>query len=112
MFSLSINQALDVWKDLEDAYNGESQYAGDTTEIYAYRLIPYSSAWGDTAGILEDEHRRLCKVAAENLTALLRKFEEVRKVKITVEGDPYNATQDMRPFSHRVHVTVIRDEDE
>lgn len=110
MMGLSIDQALEVWKDLEDAYNGESRYAGDTCEIYAYRLIPYSSAWTmPNSPIMGDEYRRLCKLAAQNLTALLRKFEEVRQVKITVADDPYDKDHDVEPFSHRVHVTIAED---
>lgn len=110
MLNLSIDQALDIWAELENAYQGTNGFGGETAEIYAYKLIPFSHAWTlPESAIFKKEFTELCQAAAQNLTALLRKFEKVRKVKITVEDDPYDATHDVEPFGHRVHVRVIHE---
>ena len=42
MINTSPSQLLDIWIMLEEAYRGKSDYDGHTTEIYRYRVQPYS----------------------------------------------------------------------
>ena len=48
MINISMKQLLDVWVELEDAYNGVNGYGGDTTETYAYLVMPFSPTYVNT----------------------------------------------------------------
>jgi hypothetical protein len=110
--NLSIAQALDVWADLEDAYQGVHGFGSDTAEVYAYRLRPEQPARGsDYPPIVEDcaRHDRQAAAALRELAAL---FEERRECRVLVvrgrRDDGIPIAEWSGPLDHRVHVRVVR----
>ncbi len=63
--TISMDQALDVWSELEAAYYGKNGFGGDTAEIYVYRLMQGSPSPDD------DDYLR----ANQALFSLLRRFQ-------------------------------------
>ena len=108
MLSLSIEQAVEIWSELEQAYFKANKYGSDTAEIYAYRLLPHSPADHVRASIPSFAKERLerATAAAESLHALLKKFSEHRESDISVDGEDFDPRRKLVPFDHRVHVTV------
>ena len=66
--TISIDQALDVWSELEAAYYGENGYGGNTAELYVYRLMPRAPGGPDPQAYLD---------ANQALLHLLRRFKGV-----------------------------------
>jgi hypothetical protein len=118
---LPADQALGVWHDLECALAGKNGYGGDVAEIYAYLLVSdgfrrltdpafISGATEEQARLNEAE---VARIAARNLTLILRQFVELHEgVEIKIKDSPRTfrtidpRTEDFPPFSHRVHVLV------
>lgn len=103
--SISINQALDVWSDLSDAYHGCNGYGGDTAEIYAYRLQP---GGGHLCKTPEDLYE-----GAKALVFLCSKFSARYPSTILIDGSSpaeWLKTHGSA-FGHRAHVQVKRDSD-
>jgi hypothetical protein len=95
MTSMSIEQALDVWDQLEDAKEGKSSYGGDVAEIYAYRLNPHSPRMV-LGGEGEEEFGPRFEA---NLKWLVAMFEKKRGCKVEILDDTW---------FHRVHVKVTK----
>jgi len=119
MINLSINQILGLWTELEKAWHGSNSYAGDTAEIYAYRLMPNSPSQliGDieTNAATAAAHRN----AARSLIAVLSKFAADRDCTIFI-NDTYKVTAAHQtkkhplygldhPLYHRWHVRVEKE---
>ena len=111
--SISIPQALDLWADIEDAYQGINQYGGDELEVYAYRLV-WTSPSGYAGVHSREESTRLQEEAAETLTAIVLRFCERRNCRAYLSRwkEPIEITPEtpIEPFSHRTHIRVVRGE--
>lgn len=110
MLSCSIPQALGIWTDLMDCYYGRG-WGGDTAEIYAYRLYGHNPRLTINADcqLKREAQAEAGQEAANNLTILLRHFSEEQDCRIQVDGRTLG-NQKVRPFTHRVHIKVIRKE--
>lgn len=110
--TISVDQALDVWADLEDAYRDEHGYGGDIAEIYAYRLMPYSPR----AHVGSDDvaQRQLARDAGLALVAICKMFEQRRECRIEIETnrDEWDGLDQWLSkgglMVHREHVRVTR----
>lgn len=108
---LTINQALGVWSDLEQAYFGQNGFGGDTAEIYAYRLQPYNPfahAFSEGVGYGDKAKQEQAVIAGSNLFFLLRTFAKMRDVYIEVDGEDPETL--LYGLVHRCHVKVIHKE--
>jgi hypothetical protein len=113
MMYMTLDQALDLWCDFEDALHGRSGFGGHVAEIYAYRCgpthpsanvndPPLSYGWGTAR---EDGEK-----AAAGLTLLAMVFESKRSAIVEVETaegfQRISVGSPVKPFSHRVNVRV------
>jgi hypothetical protein len=106
---ITLNQALSVWSDLEQAYFGKNGFGGDTAEIYAYRLQPYNpSAHLNETVIGEKAKREQAVIAGSNLFFLLRTFMKMRDCYIEVDGEDPETL--LHGLVHRCHAKVIHKE--
>lgn len=113
MHTLSMEQALSLWTDLEQAYHKTNHYGGDTAEIYISRLMPYSSlvAKGlacnsDPGELVTEETRAALDKANKALYALLEHFATTRGAIILVENRILGPWLCTARYGHRVHVKV------
>lgn len=104
MNNLSMNQALSIWSDLDDAYHGKNGFGGDTAEIYMYRLMPYSPS---VTRALTDA-RDVVRAANKSLFYLLAHFRDARGVEVWVNDAPLGAWLMTATNDHRVHVRIKR----
>jgi hypothetical protein len=111
MDNLSINQALGIWSELEQAYFGQNGFGGDTAEIYAYRLQQYhpGAVLMKEGTVLGDQARQeQADIAGKSLYNLIRKFRDDRECSIEVDGsDPEILLR--KGLVHRCHVKVMRE---
>jgi hypothetical protein len=102
-------QALSVWSELEAAYYGKNRFGGDTAEIYAYRLQPFSPTavrGNSDSPLVRATQQEAATQAATSLLHLLEFFCETKDCKATVdEGDPRIVLT--LPFVHRCHVRIF-----
>lgn len=104
---ISIEQAVKIWHQLEDALHGVSNYGGDTAEIYLYRFMPYSPVYAAKASSFEPQNRKLEEQAAKSCLELFKLFEEVCNCQLFVDGFPLSSH--IVPF-HRIAVRVKKNE--
>lgn len=104
--TLSSTQLIALWVQLEDAYQGENGFGGDTAEIYAYTLLDHSPLVekGRETSMGREAAEERAQQAAEALEAVLYHFAAVRQCEIEVDGEELC---EVEPFDHRVHVRVI-----
>ena len=108
--SISINQALDLWSELEQAYYDNNGFGGNVAEIYAYRLMPYSPLYvkGSQQGVIwSDEAERVEGNVMDSLYELLKMFKDKRGCKIYVDGKLFGKWIKSQRNLHRWHITVI-----
>jgi len=122
--NISIRQAIDLWVALEACRAGTNSHGGDTAEIYAYRLMPYSPSYTGRAdsAIFAEDHAKMEVDAGRALRELLVLFVKtyrheglVVEMGVTGQGkgiplDDWNPRGDVR-FVHRIHVRVTRTKD-
>jgi len=111
MENISMNQALGIWSELWQAYYGNNGFGGDTAEIYAYRIMPYSPRFKMDPTDENDKAAGL--MAAKSLYALLKKFSEDNECKIEIMHGKWNRREIRpwfieEPFFHRCHVRVTK----
>lgn len=111
MHNMSMTQALSLWCELEDAYNGVNSYGGEEAEIYVSRAMPYSGLWLRDGPIAEENNRELALQANRSLYVLFRLYAEKREVDILVDEQPLGEWMVDSRFRHRWHVKVVRGED-
>ena len=104
--TLSIDQVIDVWSELEAAYRGENGYGGDTAEIYVYRLMPRAPGSPDPQAYLD---------ANQALLHLLRRFEDLHPdAEITLYATRSDDGRPLGPWMggcdepHRHHIRILR----
>ena len=101
MNNISINQALDVWGDLWQAYYGKHHYGGDEAEIYAYRLMLYLPS-------LEGLNPVAIIRAQNALYQLVEKFAAENNCEITIDGLSPRDWVEQSIFDHRCHVKILQ----
>lgn len=112
---LTINpfEMMKLWGELVECYYDVNGYGGNTAEIYAYRLMPYSPSVHNGApmtDLKEQRSQELNAVAAGALASLCEEFEQQYECQIEIDGRSitswYMSYRDS--FDHRVHVEVKR----
>jgi hypothetical protein len=116
MQNISMNQALDIWSELWQAYYGKNGFGSDTAEIYAYRLMAYNptyhsglnfnSAFRDTERFKKAQEE-VCEQAQNSLVALLKKFAAENDCMIEVNGKTVDDWAGSEMFDHRCHVKIM-----
>lgn len=110
LHTLSMEQALSIWSELEQAYYGDNSYGHDTAEIYIHRLLtgaPRNPDHMDLTGIVGEMTRESYDNANCALHDLLQMFKVSRsKVKVEIEGRELGEWLKTARFCHRVHVKV------
>lgn len=111
MHTLSMEQALGLWSDLEQAYYKTNGYGGDTAEIYLYRLVNGSPSGSkveliEEPGVIGDCVRETYDKANQALYNLLLYFSEQRGAYIEIDGKALGTWLKEARFCHRVHVKV------
>ena len=109
MHTLSLEQALSLWSDLEQAYHKPEKYR--TVEIYMYRLVNGSPSARrvdlmEDPGFMGDLVRDVYRKANRALYALLNHFCLTRKATIKVDGRELGPWLAESLLCHRVKVTV------
>ena len=110
MNNVSMNQALSIWSELWQAYYGNNGYGGDTAEIYAYRLMPYSPSFNMTGETFQESNDELRINAVNSLVALCNQFAKENDCVIEIDKCQLDKWVGMigREFDHRCHVKVVR----
>ncbi len=118
MNNISMNQALDIWSDLWQAYYGRNGYGGDTAEIYAYRVMAYdpvvaagtfSKTGFDGTSTFKEHADTVYELAASALVHILTKFEVDAECRVEINGKKPIQWIGTERFDHRVHVKVIHE---
>lgn len=110
LHTLSLEQALSLWSDLDDAYYGKNGFGGDTAEIYIYRVlsgVPRQATEIDVTGLLGDMAREAFDKANHVLHDFLLKFADHRNVRIEVDGRELGPWLKTARYTHRVQVRVL-----
>ena len=114
MINVSQAQLIDIWCDLEDAYNGCNGFGGDTAEIYAYKLYetnPLAMQYAYSPkknSLMEQAFREVTFKAAESFFHLLKLFIVKRDCRIVIDKRKFGKWLAKEPLIHRVHVKIIR----
>jgi hypothetical protein len=110
MHTISIEQALSVWSDLERAYHGTNSYGGDEAEIYLYRFLPHLPSVKqnliEESGILGDMTREAYDKANRALYSILDHFSKTREADILVNEQSLGPWLIDARYTHRVHIKV------
>ena len=93
MTSMSTEQALGVWIQLEEAREGKANYGSNVAEIYAYCLNPHSPK------MMNNSDEEFGPRFESNLKWLVDMFEKKRGCKVEILDDTW---------FHRVHVKVTK----
>jgi hypothetical protein len=109
MNNISMNQVLSIWSELWQAYYGKNGFGGDTAEIYAYRLMPYSPSLHMTGETFKESNDELRINAVNSLVTLCNKFAKDNDCTIKIDNLPSDRWISVigREFDHRCHVKVI-----
>lgn len=109
VMALSLKEMLGLWGEMVECFHGVHGYGGDTAEIYAYRLQPYSPM----AHTHRDEvaSRQCANTAAGALVGLCLAFEGDYDCRITIDNMSLNhwlaeSQTGGVPFNHRAYVKV------
>lgn len=102
--NLSPLQLIDIWSELEDAWNKRNGYGTDTAEIYVYKL----AVCPPTYWLSKDEksEREVGAEAAKNLYSILKIFQEKRSCQITINDKPFGDWLLTEPLYYRCYIRV------
>lgn len=103
LHTLSMEQALSLWSELEQAYFKKNGYGGDTAEIYIYRLMPHTPSIGTFENLAVEAY----DCANQAMYELLAMFAEDRDAVIMVAGRELGEWLKTARYHHRVHVRVL-----
>jgi hypothetical protein len=105
-----MNQALDIWSELRQAYYGKNGFGGDEAEIYAYTLMPNVPTLNFKGITFDVQNQVAYQNAKRSLYALIIKFIQYHDCKITVliDGESLTHWMETEVFDHRCHVKVIQ----
>jgi len=123
--SITTEQVLDVWEELNLAHGGTNGYGGDVAEIYAYRLMPsMPSLTSNKEDLFYKDSVKAWEVAGYNLLQICRLFTKKRSIDHGYENNPiikievglcswkdvWNADWDKKDkgliLHHRCHVRI------
>lgn len=111
--TLSIEQILSLWMELEDAYRGENGYGGDTAEVYGYTLMPDSPTAHspDMPRQFEEARKEQGLLASAAVVAICKYFEQQRNCRVYAmssrdEGKRVGKWLLKVPIEHRIHLRV------
>jgi len=100
---------MELWAELTECYHSVNDYAGNTAEIYAYRLQMYSpkahSDWGATDSG-KARARELALESNEMLIQLCAMFAERYDCNVLINDYFFDEWPLGYEFDHRLHVTV------
>jgi len=111
MHRLSMEQALSLWSDLDDAFYKDNSFGGDTAELYVYRFMPSNPTVSSAqfGGMPSNQWVEEAYVeAGETMVSFLSYYAKKRECEIIVNDEklgPWLATGQHR---HRIHVRVVR----
>ena len=109
LHTITMDQALSVWSDLEQAYYDDSSYDGHTAEIYVYRFMsgaPRPVDQLNSPGMFGDMTREVYDIANVAMHDLFSLFCQRRRAQIEVDGVELGEWLKTARFCHRVHVKV------
>lgn len=107
-----LNELLDLWSELEQAFHGTNSYGGHVAELYAYRFRRYNPIRANGSGDIKAEAERDdALAAAASLSALLHEFARRRECYVYVgvsrqKWRPIGPWLARTPFVHREHIQV------
>ena len=112
---ISIEQALDVYDELMEAFNGTNGFGGTVAEIYVFRVMPSSPTYSmhNEGRVWDEDNRMMEKKVAEDFHTLCHIFTKKHQVEIKIDEVELHEwiskirTGELR-FFHRVHVEVIK----
>ena len=111
--NISIDQALNIWYELELAFQGKNSFGGDMAEIYCYTLMPHSPAYARNpqSEMFADTMEKLYRDAKNSLCGVINKFIEKHKCLITIDGTYFTEWEEGNyDFSHRCHVKIEKEQ--
>lgn len=119
LHTISIAQALALWAELEDAFNGRNSHGSQTAEIYAHSLWPHSPSIGKigaeaalSSPIIGEYSKKIIDDGAKALVQLISIFASKRNCTVKIDDlSPETWLEDKEPFLHRCHVKVIRSDE-
>lgn len=109
LHTITMEQALGVWSDLEQAYYEDSSYNGRTAEIYVHLFLsgaPRPVERLEDPGMFGDMVREAYDNANVAMHDLFLLFVQRRNAQIEVEGRELGEWLKKARFCHRVHVKV------
>lgn len=105
MINISPHQLIDLWVQLEDAYNGVNGYGGTVAEIYAYTVEPSNPGYKHREGMFDEDFELN---ASRSLYSVLRLFKWKRNCIIYIEDVKGKKRLGKwflkRRFQHRIHI--------
>jgi hypothetical protein len=104
-----MEQALEVWSHLEQAYHGVHPYGSNTAEVYVYHFMsgaPRPLNMLESPGIMGELVRESYDTANHAMHDLFVLFGKNRDAQIEVEGKELGEWVKTARFCHRVHVKV------
>lgn len=102
-----MNQALDIWSELWQAYYGKNGYGGDVAEIYAYRLMPNIPTLNYQGDTFKNSTAIAYRQAQTSLYNLLDKFAEDNDCRIFVDKMSLLDWMETDGFNHRCHIQIF-----
>ena len=103
MIDLSTTQLINLWVELEDAYNGVSGFGSCTAEIYAYTVMPCNPSYQHGKGQYDAEDELN---ASKALYEVLTLFKSKRDCIIYIEGRRFGKWLLKERFQHRLHIRI------
>jgi hypothetical protein len=104
---MTLDQFLDLWTDLEQAYHGKHRHGGDTAEIYTHRLMPGGRMTSAFVPADTPEY----KDAVNSFDALLDAFVErhpgIKRIEIETADDRFE-TYNKKKLYDRPHRFRLR----
>lgn len=113
LMTVSLLALVGVWGELVEAYHGVNRYGGNTAEIYAYRLMPYSPT-AHTHG--SKRHMNVvASQAAHALCAIVDEFCMQYECHAKIDALPIEewclrVIHGAHVFDHRCHVRIAKKE--
>lgn len=112
MENVSTIQLIDLWVQLEDAYNNENSYGGNVAEIYAFTLQPrtpgYTPNKHNSLGLMDKISAEIELNSSKSLYNILTLFKSKRECTITVDNRELDEWLLKEEFIHRVEVEIIK----
>ena len=111
MINISMQQLINLWVELEDAYNGVNGFGSTVAEVYAYTLQPHYPGY-DANNLTMDSLEYETK-ASTSLYEVLTLFQSKRDCIISIEEDvgkyrKLDTWLKKSRFAHRVHIEIKR----